>query len=223
MSQVKLRNHCNGLPNRWPENKTLFSMMLMGNIILVNCAIADERDSMVSNPKTAYLAVLNEQQAGDGFQSNWTVINDTVMGGVSNSQIEIAAGIAKFSGYLSLEQNGGFASIRTPINQTMSNEFNLICIKVKGDGRVYQLRLRTDDDWDSFSYTKSFKTEKGKWISVEFNAEDFIPVYRGRVIDAPKLSYTNIKQVGFLLADKQPGEFELSFKDIEFIHSNRDE
>ncbi|MFT5235015.1 MAG: NADH dehydrogenase [ubiquinone] 1 alpha subcomplex assembly factor 1 [Shewanella sp.] len=223
MSRVK-QSHCShGLPSWWFENKTLFSMMLMGSIILVNCAIADERGLMVSNPKTAYLAVLNEQQVGDGFQGNWTVINDTVMGGVSNSKVEVTAGIAKFSGYLSLEQNGGFVSIRTPINQTMPNELNLIRIKVKGDGRVYQLRLRTDDEWDSFSYSKSFKTEKDKWINVEFSTVDFKPVYRGRVIDAPKLSYTNIKQVGFLLADKQPGEFELSFKDIELTHSNKDQ
>ena len=42
---------------------------------------------------------------------SWVVVNDTVMGGVSSSSIEVADPMT-FSGTLSLEQNGGFVSMR---------------------------------------------------------------------------------------------------------------
>ena len=40
----------------------------------------------------------------------WMVINDDVMGGISQSRIELSpAATALFSGQLALENNGGFA------------------------------------------------------------------------------------------------------------------
>ncbi|MGS0827469.1 CIA30 family protein [Shewanella sp. 0m-8] len=169
---------------------------------------------MTNQQMPCYLSVINELQT-----PNWTLINDTVMGGISNSQIEIISDIATFSGQLSLERNGGFASTRAEISVTIPEGLDLIRLNVKGDGRRYQLRLRTDKQWDSFAYSSAFKTEKNKWLTIEFKADDFESVYRGRVVNAPKLSFGDIKQVGFLLADKQAGSFELSFKSIELSTS----
>lgn len=147
----------------------------------------------------------------------WRTVNDTVMGGISQSTVTADATTATFSGELSLERNGGFASIRTQMTQAVPSTHNLIRIVVKGDSRQYQLRIRTDEQWDSYAYSKPFNTENNQWLELEFKAEDFTPLYRGREVDAPALSLRQIKQIGFLLADKQPGKFALTFKDIEFI------
>lgn len=213
MPPVKLRarSHSYSHLNCWFAKWRLLSITLMGAVLPVFGVISDEGMSMTP------LVTLSEQKSTD-----WKLINDTVMGGVSNSQLDISADIATFSGHLSLEQNGGFTSTRISISQVIPSELNLIRIHVKGDGRTYQLRLRTDDSWDSFSYSHPFITEKDRWVSIEFKADDFIPVYRGRALDAPQLNYADIKQVGFLLADKQAGDFALSFKNIELIDSNRD-
>ncbi|WP_299808950.1 CIA30 family protein [uncultured Shewanella sp.] len=151
--------------------------------------------------------------------SIWRTVNDTVMGGISQSTVKTNANSAIFSGELSLERNGGFASTRTEMTQAVPSTHNLIRIAVKGDGRQYQLRIRTDEQWDSYAYSKPFNTENNQWLQLVFKAEDFTPVYRGREVDAPALSFSQIKQIGFLLADKQPGPFELAFKNIDFIVS----
>ena len=45
--------------------------------------------------------------------SNWTIINDEVMGGQSESRFSFNShGIVIFKGDISLENNGGFASLR---------------------------------------------------------------------------------------------------------------
>jgi NADH dehydrogenase [ubiquinone] 1 alpha subcomplex assembly factor 1 len=145
----------------------------------------------------------------------WSIINDSVMGGISTSSIINDGDIATFSGDLSLERNGGFASTRASLSSPLPPEVQQIKIRVKGDGREYQLRLRTDDKRDSIAYTRPFKTEKNQWLALSFHAKDFVAVFRGRTVSAPNLRLDNIKQVGFLLADKQPGEFSLSFKALE--------
>ena len=48
---------------------------------------------------------------------NWNIVNDTVMGGRSSSRwISKSSSPCSFEGYLSLENNGGFASVRCDLN-----------------------------------------------------------------------------------------------------------
>ena len=147
-------------------------------------------------------------------ENSWNIINDSVMGGVSSSSVRYDNQVATFSGELSLDNNGGFASTRVRLIAKVPAKATHVNIRVKGDGRQYQLRLRTSNDWDAAAYSRTFNTEPSKWLSYQFSAEEFIALFRGQIIDAPKLNLTDIKQVGFLLADKQPGPFSLSFKSI---------
>jgi monofunctional biosynthetic peptidoglycan transglycosylase len=45
--------------------------------------------------------------------AGWQIVNDAVMGGVSDGEFRLAKGVAIFSGNISLENNGGFASVRS--------------------------------------------------------------------------------------------------------------
>ena len=146
----------------------------------------------------------------------WILVNDSVMGGVSSSQVSFANNIGTFSGELSLERNGGFASTRTQVAQAIDIKARVISMTVKGDGRQYQLRERTDDNWDAIAYSQVFDTEKDAWQTFNFTADQFSAVYRGRKVKAPALALIDVKQIGFLLADKQPGRFSLSFKELQF-------
>ena len=75
----------------------------------------------------------------------WMIVNDSVMGGISQSQFTLTEnGAARFEGTLSLANNGGFASVRTyPIDYKLA-DYDGVKIRFKGDGRQYKLRLRTD-------------------------------------------------------------------------------
>ena len=71
----------------------------------------------------------------------WRVINDDVMGGISQSRIELLpTATALFSGQLALENNGGFASIRRRSDNFKLDDCSGVMLKVKGDGRSYQFR-----------------------------------------------------------------------------------
>ncbi|MEM5532074.1 CIA30 family protein [Pseudoalteromonas arctica] len=146
----------------------------------------------------------------------WYVVNDSVMGGVSNSQVTQTQENLLFTGNVSLDNNGGFASIRTELN-TQSQNTKAITLRVKGDGQTYQLRLRTTNYLDGAAYTHSFKTVKNEWVDINFAPSDFTLTYRGRVLEQqPIIDFDDIKQLGFMIAGKQEGRFKLEVGKIEF-------
>jgi len=147
--------------------------------------------------------------------NNWRISNDTVMGGISSSSIKTEGESLLFSGELRLEYNGGFTSVwRAPEKNLFSDSSERISITVKGDGRPYQLRLRTIAS-PRISYSASFETTKDEWTTHTFQLSDFTPVWRGRLVSgAPDLQFIDIHQIGFLLADKNPGNFALRVSQI---------
>ena len=144
-------------------------------------------------------------------KENWRIVNDVVMGGVSQSEIIITDDSnAIFRGDLSLENNGGFASVRTNPMDYQLTGYTDITTRVKGDGRTYQLRLRTDDKSDGISYQSEFQTVDGNWITVKLPFREFVATFHSRrVPDAPVLDPRNISQIGFLIADNREGSFKL--------------
>ena len=65
---------------------------------------------------------------------NWAVVNDVVMGGRSDGSIEINnAGHGIFQGKVSLENNGGFSSVRYRFNQKNIDGYTKMILRVKGD------------------------------------------------------------------------------------------
>lgn len=152
--------------------------------------------------------LLEDFRKGDTL--GWFIVNDDVMGGRSTSDMEIAEdGIGRFYGEVSLENNGGFASVRAPLDTTLSESVSRFVIRVKGDGNRYDFRLRTSRTFDGVAYVASFDTEPGEWQAHTIELADFRAQYRGRVVDAPTLSADDVQQIGFLIADKQQGAFEL--------------
>ena len=148
--------------------------------------------------------------------SRWTCVNDGVMGGVSSSGVtRTAQGTGLFAGQVSLEHNGGFASARTTLPGTVVIAGRGLSARVRGDGRSYQLRLRTDGDLDGVSYRFEFDTGPGEWRSVLAPFRQFVPTFRGRVVPgAPALVPARIRQVGFLIAGGQAGSFALEIDAI---------
>ncbi|MHB1310095.1 MAG: CIA30 family protein, partial [Limisphaerales bacterium] len=72
----------------------------------------------------------------------WQVVNDDVMGGVSVGAWTVTNGVARFSGDLSLENNGGFASVRSPTARHQMGQVDSFLIRVRGDGRRYKFTAR---------------------------------------------------------------------------------
>lgn len=154
--------------------------------------------------------------AHDAEVSRWQAVNDGVMGGRSAGRVRaITDSTGVFEGVLSLENNGGFASVRRPLSSGALVGARGVVLEVRGDGRPYQFRARMDDAVDGIAYRSVFDTVDGAWLEVRVPFADCRPTFRGRFVpDAPPLDPARIAQVGLLLADGQPGSFRLEIRRI---------
>jgi len=144
------------------------------------------------------------------------IVNDGVMGGRSSSSIYLdAAGFAVFAGSLSFENNGGFASVRLPIRPGVMEDASHLVLRVRGDGRRYQARLRPGRRNDGVAWAAGFETTAGEWVTVELPIEDFEPTFRGyRPRGVGPLAPADVGQVGIMLAANQEGPFRL---EVEWV------
>jgi monofunctional biosynthetic peptidoglycan transglycosylase len=150
--------------------------------------------------------------------ADWFVVNDGVMGGLSSSDFsDSGQGHAVFSGTVSLENNGGFASVRGLVPAGAMSGYRGVAMRVRGDGRTYQLRFRTDRRFDGVAYKAEFETRAGVWQTILLPFSEFEPTFRGRrPRGAAPLDPSAITQIGLLIADKVEGRFELS---VEWIRA----
>ncbi len=149
-------------------------------------------------------------------EQDWFAVNDGVMGGVSSSQMAVTSdGMAVFAGDLSLENNGGFASVRTDIRAHDLSPFSGLALRVRGDGRRYQVRLRTGGRYRGLAYRAEFDTKADTWTTIEVPFAEFVPTVRGYVPrNAPPLDLSSVQELGLLLGDGRPGPFRLEVERI---------
>lgn len=150
---------------------------------------------------------------------NWQPINDRVMGGVSTSRMSFdLAGHAVFEGTVSLENNGGFASVRTPLLDLRCADTAAYALTVCGDGHTYKLNLRTDTGFDGLNYQAAFKPVLGQWSQIYLPVAVFVPIFRGRTVQGAALLQPElVRQVGLMISDRQAGPFRLLVKTIEAV------
>lgn len=141
----------------------------------------------------------------------WYAVDDVVMGGVSRSSFDLPEpGIARFSGQVSLENNGGFASVRTPPRNWDTARATAFVLRVRGDGRSYKLTVRNGDGFDGVQYQARFAPPAGKWTDVRLPVASFVPTFRGRVLaGVPVLDPAEVRALGLMVSERQAGPFEL--------------
>ena len=159
--------------------------------------------------RTETLEILDFADAAD--EEAWQTIDDVVMGGVSRSTFRVEpGGIGVFEGVVSLEQGGGFASVRSRPAQVDLGGYDGLEVRTRGDGKRYRFRLRTGPNLQGVAYQVSFETEAGVWQSTRFGFEMFRPTFRGREVpEAPPLDVSSITSFGWLIAEEQAGPFRL--------------
>ena len=141
----------------------------------------------------------------------WQAVNDGVMGGISEGRFRITdEKTLEFLGTLSLENNGGFASVRTKPTDLDIKAGDTIVVRVKGDGREYVLNIYTKSRRMAFSYRAPLPTTEDEWTEVAVPLADFIPTAFGRRVQGMgPVEPDQINGLGFMLADKKSGPFRL--------------
>ena len=160
--------------------------------------------------------------------SNWNAVNDVVMGGVSQSDFRLTDSQGIFSGRVSTENNGGFASVRTenfepPLDLS---DYEGIELKVKGDGKRYKFITRCEGKWDGISYNYSFDTVYDFSITVKIPFDQLHPVFRAKTVTeagsfdsskvyALQLMLSKFEYDGELNPKFEPGNFTLAIESIK--------
>ncbi|MGI9495888.1 MAG: CIA30 family protein [Mariniblastus sp.] len=145
----------------------------------------------------------------------WRPVNDGVMGGRSSGKVKINQyKNLEFYGNLSLENNGGFASVRARDEGLAMKPGDTVVLRVRGDGRTYNFNVYTQRNMGGYSYRQSFATVDGEWIDVEFPVDKFVATWRGRNYRNQAFDPASVAGLGILLGDKKPGAFKLEVESI---------
>jgi hypothetical protein len=136
------------------------------------------------------------------------------MGGRSSGTFRLNAdGHGVFEGSISLENNGGFSSVRYRFTKMGVKEYNNIVVKLRGDGKKYQFRIK-DNASNYYSYTISILTS-GEWQEIEIPLKDMYPTFRGMKLDQPNFSHDYIEEIALYSGNKKTEKFKLLIDKIE--------
>ena len=149
------------------------------------------------------------------LKETWGAVDDVVMGGVSQSGIRLIDNKAIFSGNVSTENNGGFASVRTrniepPLDLS---DYEGIELRVTGDGKRYKFILRSEDKWDGVGYSHSFETIYDFPTTIKIPFKDLIPVFRAKTVEEASLNTAKIYSMQLMLSKfEYDGELNPKFE-----------
>ncbi|MFD2515992.1 CIA30 family protein [Pontibacter locisalis] len=146
--------------------------------------------------------------------SVWEIENDVVMGGKSTSELTRSEqGNAVFTGYVSLENDGGFASMQYHFNPKDISGYDKAVIRLKGDGKEYQFRVKADLS-ERASYVYTFKSS-GDWQTIEIPLSKMEPTYRGNKLNQPNFEASKLQEIRFMIGNGKAENFRLEIDKIE--------
>ena len=152
------------------------------------------------------------------MDSPWTPLNDGVMGGLSEGQITLTDSSMRWMGQTRLENNGGFASVRSPWGHTNLQGMSGVVIRCKGQGGAFKLTLETSQRW-WMPYAYASFTPSGDWQDIVLTAEDF-SWSQAQMGDLKKVSpsreLSDVLRVGLMKYDGTAQPFDLEIASIEF-------
>jgi uncharacterized surface protein with fasciclin (FAS1) repeats len=175
------------------------------------CTLILPSAALAESPRSAVVASFADQDA----LQNWVSVNDSVMGGVSKGGFKLSDNATLiFSGKLSLENNGGFASIRMKPRELNLAGASDLKIRARGDGRTYWAELRTSGQMGASSYRADLPTTDGEWTEINIPLDSFKLQAFGQKLPGSPVNLAKVDSIGFTLADKKAGPFSL---EVEYV------
>lgn len=150
--------------------------------------------------------------------SDWQIINDGVMGGLSEGKAVLTDSSLLYSGRISLDNNGGFSSLRSRFGDMDLSGFETVSIRFRSEGQPFAFVLETSRVWYQPSYRYKFATAQDEWKTVTMPLSEFKETRIGRETGA-KISDGQLGEVirmGFINTGKYESDFELEIDYIVF-------
>ena len=150
--------------------------------------------------------------------SDWSIVGDSVMGGNSLGRFKLnTKGNGLFSGHISVENNGGFSSVRYGLEPILLSGDEILHIKLKGDGKDYKVQIKQNSR-QNYSYTYAFSTN-GQWQDLKIPLKSMYPTFRGKLMDQPNFNHPQLEEFALLIAYQKNEGFALEIKSIELKRS----
>jgi NADH dehydrogenase [ubiquinone] 1 alpha subcomplex assembly factor 1 len=143
--------------------------------------------------------------------SDWRATNDGVMGGRSKGQLSLGDHSILFEGYVSLENNGGFASFNSPYQDMDLSAYQSISIRYRSKGQAFSMALAKDRRWWVPNFKYKLKEHTEGWEVANFQLKDFKEYYMGEPTGnaITEAVLDNIIRMGFIAYNKKAGSFRV--------------
>lgn len=156
---------------------------------------------------------------GDGkASSQWYVINDGVMGGVSSGKMIENDSSVVFSGEISFDNNGGFASLRNGFARYDLSAYDTVEIRYRQTGQNFAFRLEFDRRFWMPTYKVILEDLSGNWQIHKASLSSFQKSRMGDITGgtlSEELS-SKVRRMGFINEGKKEGPFTLEIDYIRF-------
>lgn len=154
----------------------------------------------------------------DKLGVDWLVVNDGVMGGLSQSKLILTSESLILQGNISLENNGGFASVRSPYQELDFSSHRTVEIRYRSSGQNVALVFSLHRQWFRPNYKINFEETEGEWetktIELRTAKEYRIARFTGEYMNDDLLG--KIIRLGFITNSKKAGTFTFEVDYLSF-------
>lgn len=148
----------------------------------------------------------------------WNIINDGVMGGLSKGQTWTTEDAVTFTGTVSLQNNGGFSSYKSPYHEIDLSKYTKIIVKYRSKEYAMAMTLEMDKRWFLPYYKRNLPATDWKWVKKEIAFSEFEKYSVGRKVKG-KPTQEELKKIlrlGFITNEKRAGDFKIEIDYIAF-------
>ena len=156
---------------------------------------------------------------GSDMKEPWRTLNDGVMGGLSEGKVEMHDSTMFWTGQTRLENNGGFASVRSPWSHTNLTTMKGVVIRCKGKGGPFKLTLETSERWwMPYAYASFAPSDDWQDVVLELNDFSWSQAQMGDLKSvSPARELSDVLRIGLMKYDGTAQRFELEVASIRFL------
>ncbi|MEM1095477.1 MAG: CIA30 family protein [Bacteroidota bacterium] len=167
-------------------------------------------------PTSAEILLIDFGSEKDG--TDWYIVNDGVMGGLSQGNANLQDDALYFAGRVSLENNGGFSSVRSPNGTVDLSGATEMTVRYKTNSYQSALNFSVSDRFWIPNYRVPLPATNGEWTVINVALSD-VNQYRVGTPTGQRLTpdaQEDIIRIGFITDEKRAGPFELTVDYIRF-------
>lgn len=150
--------------------------------------------------------------------TDWEVINDGVMGGLSQGKMSLTENSLLYQGNISLRNNGGFSSLKSPFKRFDLSGFTQVEMRFRATGQAFAMTLEQDQRFYMPNFKYEFRAQTGKWTTIRVPLADFQQYRMGRALGnkMTTVSLQNTLRIGLISNEKREGDFQIEIDYIAF-------